>query len=151
MPTIFEALKRDHRKVRDELRKISATTSRATKTRQRLFSQIESELEVHTRFEEQVFYPKVRKVPGLMGKISEALHEHDEAKTMLDKLSRMDKTSKEFDETLKELRQALDHHIKEEEQEMFPKAREGIARDDAEAMAEEYRGLKQRKLPKAAA
>ena len=151
MPTIFDTLKRDHRKVKDELRKISATTSRAAKTREKLFNQIKSELEVHTRFEEEVFYPAVRKVPGLSSNVGDALHEHDEAKSMLQALGRMDKTSNEFIEKLQELRQALDHHIKDEEQEMFPKAREGIAREDAEAMAEEYRGLKQQELRKAAA
>jgi iron-sulfur cluster repair protein YtfE (RIC family) len=151
MPTIFDALKRDHRKVKDELRKICATTSRAAKTREKLFHQIKSELEVHTRFEEEVFYPAVRKVPGLSSNVGDALHEHDEAKSMLGALSRMDKTSDEFLEKLQKLQQALDHHIKDEEQEMFPKAREGIARDEAERMAADYRSVKQQELRKAAA
>lgn len=144
---IYEMLRKDHETVKQAIAKILDTTDGAKKTREDLFQKIKHELEVHTRFEEEVFYPTFREdKPDKEAKeeVKDALNEHDEAKKMLAKLEKMDKTSDEFIETLKELQKALEHHISDEEDEMFPQARKAVDDDAAVEMAERYREMKSR-------
>lgn len=144
MPTIFDLLSEDHDKVKALLAKVQDTSDGAEKTRAKLFAEIEQDLEIHTEFEENVFYPKARTATGMDDEIEDDLEEHAEAKEMLSKLSSMDPTSAEWMETIKELTQALEHHIKDEETKLFPEARKAIDDGEAKAMAEQYKGKKQK-------
>lgn len=142
---IYELLQKDHDTVKMMIDKILETTEGSEKTRKDLFAKIKHELEVHTRFEEEVFYPTFREdKPDKEAKeeVKDALNEHDEAKTMLAKLEKMDKTSDEFITTLRELQKALEHHISDEEDEMFPQARDAVDDDAAVEMAERYKEMK---------
>ncbi len=144
---IYELLQKDHDAVKKALTRILETTNGAAKTREDLFQKVKQELEVHTKFEEEVFYPTFREDKGdkeAREEVKDALDEHKDAKTMLAKLEKMDKTSDEFIETIRELQQALEHHISDEEDEIFPQARETVDDDAAVEMAERYREMKKR-------
>lgn len=144
---IYELLQKDHETVKQAIDKILGTTDGAGKTREDLFQKVKQELEIHTKFEEEVFYPTFREDKHdkeAKEEVKDALNEHDEAKKMLAKLEKMDKTSEEFITTLKELKQALEHHISDEEDEMFPQAREAVDADAAVEMAERYKEMKKR-------
>lgn len=143
MATIFDLLEQDHQKVKQTLQKIMDTTDGAEKTRTKLLNQIKHELEVHTQFEEDTFYPKARKATAMDENIDDALEEHDEAKDMLEKLCELEPTSAEWMETVQELSEALNHHIEDEEKDLFPECRKAIADDDAEAMGQEYEKAKE--------
>lgn len=146
MPLIYELLQKDHDKVKNALNRILETSDGAAKTREKLFSEIKNDLEIHTRFEEEVFYPEFRDAKGdeeAEDEVDDALDEHAEAKGMLEKLAAMDKSSDEFLETLDELKQALEHHISDEEEEMFPQAREALDEDEARQMGDRYQEMKQ--------
>ncbi|MEX2495893.1 MAG: hemerythrin domain-containing protein [Woeseia sp.] len=146
MPSIYELLHQDHDKVKKALTRILDTSDGAAKTREKLFSEIKQDLEIHTRFEEEVFYPQFRDAKGdeeAEDAVDDALDEHAEAKGMLEKLSSMDKSSDEFLETLDELKQALEHHISDEEEEMFPEAREALDDEKAREMGDRYEQMKQ--------
>lgn len=144
---IYDLLQKDHDTVKQTIAKILDTSDGAQKTREDLFQKIKQDLEVHTKFEEEVFYPAFREEkPDKEAKeeVKDALNEHDEAKQMLAKLDKMDKTSDEFITTLKELQKALEHHISDEEDEMFPQARDAVDDDAAVEMAERYKEMKKR-------
>jgi iron-sulfur cluster repair protein YtfE (RIC family) len=146
MPDIYELLSKDHKKVKELLNKIQGTTDGAEKTRERLFSELKQELEIHTSFEERVFYPEAKEKTGMDDVIRDAMEEHDEAKQLLEALVEMDPTSEEWMETVQELSEALSHHIKDEEQELFPVARKKLDPTEADKMGREYLEMKKKEL-----
>lgn len=146
MSDIYELLSKDHKKVKELLEKIQSTPEGSEKARQKLFSELKQELEVHTTFEEKVFYPQAREKTGMDEKIEDAMEEHDEAKQLLEALADMEPSSEEWMETIEELADALSHHIKDEEQELFPAARKKVDPTEAEKMGREYMEMKKKAL-----
>jgi iron-sulfur cluster repair protein YtfE (RIC family) len=146
MSDIYELLSKDHNKVKELLEKIQSTPEGSEKARQKLFSELKQELEVHTTFEEKVFYPQAREKTGMDEKIEDAMEEHDEAKQLLEALADMEPSSEEWMETIEELADALSHHIKDEEQELFPAARKKVDPTEAEKMGREYMEMKKKAL-----
>jgi|SRR5690606_1961584 len=120
-------LTNDHKVVRGMLEELAATTKRAAKTRTELLKKIATELEAHTTIEEEIFYPAFRKA----GEKSEddkmffeAMEEHRAAGDLvLPDLMQTEVGSDQFGGRAKVLKELVDHHAKEEEKEMFPRAR----------------------------
>jgi iron-sulfur cluster repair protein YtfE (RIC family) len=146
MSDIYELLSKDHNKVKELLNKIQSTPDGSEKARQKLFSELKQDLEVHTAFEEQVFYPHACEKTGMNETIEDALEEHDEAKQLLEALADMEPTSEEWMETVEELTEALGHHIKDEEQKLFPAARKKVDPTDADKMGRDYMEMKKKAL-----
>ena len=88
-----------------------------------LVKQVLQALKVHTRIEEEVFYPAVRKAIKDEDLMNEAEVEHDSAKVLIRQLERMKPSNPKFAATFTVLGEYVNHHVKEEESEMFPKAR----------------------------
>ncbi len=142
MPNIFDMLMEDHGTVKSLLTKVQDTGDRAEKTRDKLFAEIEKDLEIHTEFEEKVFYPAARKATGMDDEVKDDLEEHAEAKELLGKLSKMNSTSKEWTKTIEELEKAIEHHVKDEETKLFPAARKAMDGAEADKMGEKYEKMK---------
>ena len=105
-----------------------------------LVKQVCAALKVHTRIEEEIFYPAVRKAikdPDLM---NEAEVEHDSAKSLIRQLERMKPSDPKFAATFTVLGEYVNHHVKEEEEEMFPKVRR--ARVNLKALGARLMGRK---------
>ena len=88
-----------------------------------LVKQVLQALKVHTRIEEQIFYPAVRKAIKDQDLMNEAEVEHASAKVLIRQLERMKPSNPKFAATFTVLGEYVNHHVKEEESEMFPKAR----------------------------
>ncbi|MEY2567893.1 MAG: hypothetical protein QOE35_2422 [Actinomycetota bacterium] len=89
---------------------------------QSLVTQLDAELTRHTTIEEHVLYPFVeRNVPGGEDLIGEAETEHQEATILLEKVANMDASAPGFMEAVEALEKAVSHHVKDEEDELFPK------------------------------
>jgi hemerythrin-like domain-containing protein len=88
-----------------------------------LVKQVLQALKVHTRIEEEIFYPAVRKAIKDEDLMNEAEVEHDSAKVLIRQLERMKPGDPKFAATFTVLGEYVNHHVKEEESEMFPKAR----------------------------
>lgn len=88
-----------------------------------LVAQICDELEVHTRIEEDIFYPAVRATIGEDGLMDEAIVEHAGARELIAQLQNMNPDDDLYDAKVTVLGEQIQHHVKEEESEMFPKAR----------------------------
>ena len=86
--------------------------------------QICLELTIHTQIEEELFYPAVRGETGNEEMVREAIQEHAEAKELIAHLQGMAADDQDMDSTIALLRRAIEHHVEEEEREMFTQARQ---------------------------
>ena len=121
-------LKADHKEVRGlfrEFQKASTTPARKGK----LVEQIIELLTVHTYIENEVMYPRVRALlPDLEDDILESYEEHHVADVLVVELAGMKPDNERFTAKATVLIENVRHHIEEEEQEWFPKVREGLGR-----------------------
>jgi hypothetical protein len=121
---VFQLLKEDHQKVSDIFEKLEETTERAEKTREELFARLKGELDVHAHIEETIFYPAIRNEAETREITLEGFEEHHVIKTLLRELEANDVTSERWTAKLKVLQENVEHHVEEEEGEMFKSARE---------------------------
>jgi Mor family transcriptional regulator len=113
-------LKNDHDKVKGLFDKFEDATTRAQK--KKIATEIINELKLHAAVEEEIFYPSVRKPVG-KDLMTEADEEHHVAKVLIAEIERMDGSEEHYDAKVKVLGENIRHHIKEEEHQMFSKAR----------------------------
>jgi hypothetical protein len=130
----FTLLKADHKKVAGILEKLDATTERGVKTREELFTQLKTELDIHTRIEETIFYPALEKADETHDITLEAFEEHKVVKTLLGELESMGKDQEEWTAKFTVLKENIEHHVEEEEGEMFTKARKVLGEKGAETL-----------------
>jgi hemerythrin superfamily protein len=122
-------LKDDHKTVKRLFRKFEQAGDRAYATKRKLVDKITEELSVHSAIEEQVFYPSVRHaVEQTEDEVLEALEEHHIVKWTLSELESMDPREERFDAKVTVLIESVEHHIEEEEGEMFPRVRKALSR-----------------------
>lgn len=136
MPHITAKLHDDHRKVEQIFNKLKDTTDGAEKTRLDLCKKLKNELLAHAEFEEAVFYPAIQE--RNVADVSDALEEHQEVKRMLEEIEQMGVASEQFMDKILELEEAVQHHVEEEENEMFPLAKKAIAKDEGEEMSQRH-------------
>jgi len=117
----FALLKKDHDTVKDLFTKFEKTEGRPAKTK--IVKQALTELKVHAAIEEQIFYPAVRKAVG-KDIMNEADEEHHVAKVLIAELDEMDGQEPHYDAKFMVLAENVRHHIKEEEGEILPKAKD---------------------------
>ncbi|MGS0997235.1 hemerythrin domain-containing protein [Rhodanobacter sp. UC4451_H18] len=133
----IQLLKADHKKVKELLAELAKTTTRAAKTRSELLAQIRVDLEVHATIEEEIFYPAFRKA-GTKDDAKmyfEALEEHRAAGDLvLPDLLDADVGSEQFSGRAKVLRELVEHHVKEEEEEMFKEAKKLLSAAELKAL-----------------
>ena len=125
-------LKQDHQKVRALLSDLEQTSGRAAGKRQKLLAEIEHELTVHTKIEEQIFYPAFRDAARKDddGKLYfEALEEHHVVDLVLPEIKQTAADADEFAAKAKVLKDLVEHHAEEEESEMFPRAKTLLGRE----------------------
>lgn len=140
--TIYEALKKDHRGVQALLEELVSLDEKTEKRRSALIQEIRDELIPHARAEEAVFYNLIRAVDTAKGTVAHGYQEHIEAEVLLRTLQLADTIDAGWKTTAKKLKEALDHHIQEEESEIFRTARSLFTDDEAEMMAEAFEELK---------
>lgn len=121
---IIERLISDHREVETLFTQYEALGDRALKSKTKLASKIIQLLTAHSAGEEGVFYPEFRKASGEDAMILEAVEEHHLLKVLLKELSELDAGDEHYDAKMTVLKELVQHHVEEEEGEMFPKARE---------------------------
>jgi hemerythrin-like domain-containing protein len=127
MPNAITMLKSDHATVKRLLRELNETGDRATKQREMLVNQIEREVKMHAQIEEEVFYPAflaATKGTETADLFYEAAEEHHIVDMVLPALKAANPKSPEFGAKAKVLKELIEHHIKEEEQQMFSAARQ---------------------------
>jgi hemerythrin-like domain-containing protein len=139
----FELLKSDHEKVAGIMEKIDGTTERALKTREELFTQLKSELDVHAQIEETIFYPVLEKAEESRDITLEAFEEHRIVKQLLSELEVDAKDDEIWTAKFIVLKENVEHHVEEEEGEMFKSARKVLSKEQVNQLGSRLEAAKQ--------
>ena len=146
MPNAITLLKSDHVTVKRLLRELDGTTERAVKERERLLGEIERELKIHSQIEEELFYPTFKKAAEdteAEDLFYEATEEHHVVDMVLPELKSTNPKTPEFGAKAKVLRELVEHHAKEEETQMFTKARQLLNDQQLRILGDEMQARKE--------
>ncbi|MGB9937317.1 MAG: hemerythrin domain-containing protein [Methanobacterium sp.] len=119
---VYILLKNDHERVSNLIN--SAVINKDPSQ----FREIKSELEIHMTGEEEYFYPKIMSADENL--VKHGIEEHQKAKEILSELEDIHWDDKKWMLKLKQLDEVVEDHIKEEEKELFPKARQALTLDE---------------------
>ena len=121
----IELLKEDHEHVKSMFEQYDGLGDRAHATKKKLATEICTELTKHATAEEEIFYPAVRAAGGKDKEdlVDEAIVEHASARDLIAQIMGMESTDELFDAKVKVLGELIDHHVQEEEKEIFPAAK----------------------------
>lgn len=131
MKSAIDLLVDDHKEVKKLLTELVKTTTQATKKRKELLDKIEAELKLHTELEEEIFYPAFREAVGKEHEMMfyEAIEEHRAVeKLVIPDLKKTDPGSEMFSGRAKVLKELVEHHADEEEEEMFVVAKSKMSK-----------------------
>lgn len=143
----IDMLIEDHERVKDLLTRLTESTERAVKTRTELLQKLEMEVTIHTKLEEQILYPAYKEAGGKeeLKMYHEAKEEHRAVDSLvLPDLKATDPSTVQFSGRVKVCKELLEHHIEEEESEMFPQARELFDEARLKEMGEQMTQLRNR-------
>ncbi|MEX5510438.1 hemerythrin domain-containing protein [Pseudomonas paralactis] len=141
----IDLLKADHERVKTLLTQLSESTERGVKKRTELLARLEMEITLHTQLEEEILYPAFRKAGGKEQEVMyhEAKEEHRTVDALvLPDLKQTEPSSTEFSGRVKVLKELLEHHIEEEESEMFPQAKKLLGKATLEELGAEMEAMK---------
>ncbi len=139
-------LKEDHDEVRKLLADLESTTERAVKTRENGFATLAQELTVHELIEEEIFYPALKQHAEAREIVLEAYEEHDVVDTILGELGQTPVDDETWMAKFTVMKENLEHHIEEEEGEMFKQARQVFERSELESLGERMAERKRRAM-----
>ncbi len=136
-------LKADHDKVKKMLAEGEETTERAEKTRTELFDKLKGEMMIHERIEEEIFYPALKAHPKAKDIVLEGYEEHHVVDEIMGELEATDVTDATWGAKFKVMKENIEHHIEEEEGEMFKQALSVFDTDELEQLGARMMELKQ--------
>jgi hemerythrin superfamily protein len=132
---VLDLLKEDHRKVDAYFQKVKSAEEANNEA---VFKKIKAELDLHAHVEEAIFYPHLMEAgtEELKKIVREGVEEHAQVKTLLTELSELKGTDKVFKAKLKVLMENVEHHVEEEEDEMFPLVEDQLSGETRVTLAE---------------
>nr|WP_298139008.1 hemerythrin domain-containing protein [uncultured Pseudomonas sp.] len=136
----IDLLKADHQIVKEILTQLQESSTRAVKGRTQLLYKLEAEVSVHTKLEEELLYPAFKEAGGKeeAQMFYEAKEEHRTVDSLvLPDLKGTDPSTPEFTGRVKVIKELLEHHIDEEERELFPRARKLLSKSRLDEMGEQ--------------
>jgi hemerythrin-like domain-containing protein len=125
-------LKNDHAKVKKLLTELESTTERGVKTRSELFATIKGELTIHEIIEEEIFYPELKAHPKAKDIVLEGFEEHHVVDLLMGELESLDVSDEAWGAKAIVMKENIEHHIEEEEGEMFKIARRVFETEELE-------------------
>ncbi|MEO8190139.1 MAG: hemerythrin domain-containing protein [Acidobacteriota bacterium] len=143
-PDAVEMLKNDHEKVRSLFKKYEAAAERSNE-RKEIVDQISAELAIHAELEEKVFYQAFREVTEKDPQkvVRESFEEHKIVKTLLKELGPMRPRDPQFEAKVTVLRENVEHHVEEEEDELLPAAQKLFGEERLMELGAEMMDLKE--------
>jgi hemerythrin superfamily protein len=138
---IYTALHKDHEEVRELLDRLVRTTEINQDTSD-LLARIRDALIPHARAEEEVFYNSIRQIASDRDLVMHGFREHLEAETLLRTLQGMAMIGVEWTAAAEKLRDAVNHHIQDEETKIFPQAKRLFDQQEAEQIGAAFQALK---------
>jgi len=139
-----ELLMKDHENVQGLFAQFERSREDAQK-KGMLFEKIKEELQMHTKVEEEIFYPAVEELPIERAKddIEGSIQDHEEVDSLLDELQSLSPDDADFDEKILELMDAVRSHIELEQEEVFKVARAGLGEEKLQELGREMEEFKQ--------
>jgi hypothetical protein len=125
-------LEHDHRTLERLLGELESTTERGVKTRTELFATIKGELMVHEAIEEEIFYPELKDHPKARDIVLEGYEEHHVVDLLMGELEALPVDDEMWGAKAQVMKENIEHHIEEEETDMFVKARQVFDRAELE-------------------
>ncbi len=136
---ILSLIEMEHR----QIEQLFAAAEKVDNTKMyKCFNQIYEELSLHTRAEELIFYPAIREYEATERYIAEAEKEHEEAKVLLEEIKELKPTDYEFRTKISELKKAVQHHVEEEESEIFTTIRKFMNDQQLAELGQEFQEAK---------
>jgi hypothetical protein len=135
-------LEEDHRKMKKLLSELESTTERGVKTREELFATVKDELTVHETIEEEIFYPALKEHPKTKEIALEAYEEHHVVDMVMAEIEGVAYDDEKWGAKFKVMKENIEHHIEEEENEMFKQARQALEESELEALGERMKARK---------
>jgi hemerythrin-like domain-containing protein len=131
-------LKQDHDAAKKLMEELAETTERAVKTRERVWTKLLKDLTIHENVEEEIFYPalKAKDVKELNAIVLEALEEHHLVDDIVEQLEDTPFDDEHWTAKFKVTKENVEHHIEEEEGEMFKLVRQTFSRDELEELGD---------------
>jgi hemerythrin-like domain-containing protein len=130
----LKLLEQDHDRFKELLKQGEKTADDAHAERARLFDSLARDLQTHERMEEEVLYPALKQHPKAVDIVLEGYEEHHLADVLVLELKQTDPSDETWAAKWKVLRESLEHHIEEEESEMFKKAKKIFEKEELEIM-----------------
>ena len=124
----IEMLKADHEKVKGLFRQYEAAGDRAYQKKKSIAEEVFIEITVHSALEEELFYPAVKAETDKEGQelVAESVEEHHVVAMLIEELKELDPKDERYDAKFTVLMENVEHHIEEEEDELFPEAEDVI-------------------------
>lgn len=130
-------LKRDHQTISNLFNDFERIAEGETRARRDAFERVRAELEVHTKIEEELFYPELQKIDEVSDLVKEALAEHQLVKDLCAEIGRLAANDADYVAKVTVLRENVEHHVEEEESEIFPLAKKHLSSERLDKMGEQ--------------
>lgn len=141
---IIDMLKQDHQEAAAMMDRIESAGEGESSVKT-TFDQLKRALTLHTQIEETIFYPALRNNEETADQISDSFEEHQEVKDLLAEMAGLQAGNEEFIGLMSDLRNAVEHHVEEEENELFPKAQKILGESRLQEMGQQMMQMKQGK------
>ncbi|MCD6034821.1 MAG: Hemerythrin cation binding domain protein [Rickettsiales bacterium] len=138
---IYGYLIKDHRNVSNLMKEVLNTDN--PERREKILEEIQHALLLHAETEQKTFYAALEHKRETEEPIEEAEEEHDEIKQYLSKLSKMPADNEKWMELFGEFKHAVEHHVKEEEERIFEKAKHILSDQEAKRLVTKMEKLKE--------
>ena len=132
----MKLLEEDHKKVRKLLDEGDETTERATKRRTELLEELVTELRIHETIEEEIFYPALEEHAKTKEIVLEGYEEHHAVDNIVEELIELDPSDETWGAKFTVMKENIEHHVEEEEGEMFEKARQVLGDEELDEIGE---------------
>ena len=136
MTTIRQLIHSSPKRANELFAKLVDTSETAVKTRDRLFSELKDELELHAALEEQHLFPVLKKHKETKGLAAEALNDNRQTRKLLGELEGIPKDSEEFGIKVAELKKAFQQHVRDEKKELLPAVKKALSDEEASTVVE---------------
>lgn len=137
-----EILTQDHRMAMSLIEELEGATD-GTGNYAGAFNQLAQALAMHMRAEEEIYYPAVAQIEDYADQVETQVEEHEMVKQMLVQMNELAPSSDEFQDLLSQLKTAIEKHVTEEEDDIFPESIEQLGRSRVEALGEEIETMKE--------
>jgi hemerythrin superfamily protein len=134
---VIQLLKKDHKAVKKMFEEFEGLSGRAAQKKLDLVGQILQALTVHARVEEELVYPVFKEIRAMKNLVCEAAEEHHVAKMLSAELEELRPDDERYEAKVKVLGEYVLHHVKEEEQELFPQAGKRLSPKRLEALGKQ--------------